>query len=329
MAMHSSSDPISEYDVELAYELLLGRKPENASVVAHFVNRCSTREQLRAVFVASPEYREKIRQDLGFITLQPLNLPKMDIEVDVPPETLAAMIRHIEANWALLGENEPHWSVLSVEKFKAGQIGDNIQEFYASGKYTVSYFADAAERAGVDYRNLQRCFELGCGVGRVSVWLARIFPELIAADISAPHLRLAAAAVEHSGLKNVELRLLDTLAKIEALPAFDCFVSSLVLQHNPPPVMAFLLRIILSKLNPGGLAYFQLPTYRLGYVFKAEQYLAGASVNGQIEMHVLPQSVVWRLADEANCQVLDVREDGLTGDAQGVSNSILLMKRRA
>jgi hypothetical protein len=104
-------------------------------------------------------------------------------------------------------------------------------------------------------------------------------------------------------------------------------VSIIVLQHNPPPVIAFLLRTILAKLNPGGLAYFQVPTYRKDAVFKADQYLKGATVSGEMEVHVIPQADVWRIANETDCQVLDVRENDWTGIPDGVSNSILLMKR--
>ena len=325
----ATSGKISARDVEIAYELMLGRPPENALVVANQLINTSTYKELRERFIASEEYRAITCRELGNIAImkKPLEWPKMDIEIDVPPDILAAMIRHIEGNWVLLGENEPHWSVLTNEKFKASQLGDNIEEFYASGEEVVSCFTHAADRAGVDYRNLQRCFELGCGVGRLSVWLARIFPELVAADISAPHLRLAAEAVERAGLTNVDLRLVNAIDKIQALPPFDCFVSIIVLQHNPPPVIAFLLRTILAKLNPGGLAYFQVPTYRKDAVFKADQYLKGATVSGEMEVHVIPQADVWRIANETDCQVLDVRENDWTGIPDGVSNSILLMKR--
>ena len=75
------------------------------------------------------------------------------------------------------------------------------------------------------------------------------------------------------GLKNVELHCINAVDQIAALPTFDCFISLIVLQHNPPPVIAFLLRTILRKLTPGGLAYFQVPTYQRGAVFKADEYL--------------------------------------------------------
>ena len=94
-------------------------------------------------------------------------------------------------------------------------------------------------------------------------------------------------------------------------------------------MIAFLLRTILRKLDPGGLAYFQVPTYRKGAQFVVEQYLNDPSLSGKMEMHILPQEIIWQIADETGCRVLDVREDGWTGSSPDyVSNSILLMKRQ-
>jgi SAM-dependent methyltransferase len=320
---------ISARDVEIAYEILLGRPPESSVVVANHLERTATLRELRAKFMASQEYRAKMCEELGIDRQghKPLDLPRLDIEIEVRPEVLSAMLRKVELNWSTLGKSEPYWSVLTDERFRTAIIGENINEFYMSGKHDVLSFTLAADRGGVDFRNLHRCFELGCGVGRLSVWLARIFPELIAADISAPHLRLAGGIIGRMGLKNVELHCINAVDQIAALPTFDCFISLIVLQHNPPPVIAFLLRTILRKLTPGGLAYFQVPTYQRGAAFKADEYLQNAAADGSMEMHCLPQAVVWQIADENDCRVVDVREDSHTGASDRISNSILLQKR--
>jgi len=322
--MDKVQNKLSRRDVEVAYELLLGRRAKSGAAVAKQLKANKTLSDLRRRFMGSEEYRIQMRRK-GLMS-RPLDWPKMDIEVDVPAETLAAMLRHIEGNWAQLGEQDPHWSVLTRDRFRATEIGSNIKAFYRSGKRVISYFTHTCDRAGVNYKELRRCFELGCGVGRVSIWLAQLFPELIAADISAPHLRLAAEACAREGLKNVELRLLNEVEKIRALPDIDCFLSVIVLQHNPPPVIAFLLRTILGKLTPGGVGYFQVPTYRKNAKFSAREYLTGASIEGRLEMHVLPQNVLWEIAEEADCRILDVREDTWTGKGLGISNSILLRK---
>jgi SAM-dependent methyltransferase len=323
------TDTISARDIEVAYALMLGRRPESPSVVADHIKNSTSLADLRAKFLRSIEFRERMRLDLGIATpvTKPLDWPRMHIDVDVSPNELAAMFRHIEENWALLGDKEPYWSVLISDKYKSESIGDNIKEFYASGSEAVSFFKNAVDRAGLDYGNLRRCFELGCGVGRLSVWFAQMFDELIAADISPSHLKHAREAIQRVGLNNVDLRVLNTIQKFDELPEFDCFVSIIVLQHNPPPVSAHLLATILRKLKPGGIAYFQIPTYYRAAVFSVDKYLTQASSNGQMEMHALPQAKVWQIAEQAGCSVADVREDGWVGNPSFISNSILLQKR--
>jgi hypothetical protein len=107
---------------------------------------------------------------------------------------------------------------------------------------------------------------------------------------------------------------------------FDVWFSYIVLQHNPPPVIAMVLRRALSMLAPGGVAIFQLPTHALGYRFDLAAYLA-APVSDAIEVHCLPQSVVFRLAAEAGCVPLEVREDTAMGPpSHWLSNSFVFAK---
>ena len=46
---------------------------------------------------------------------------------------------------------------------------------------------------------------------------------------------------------------------------YDVFFSTIVLQHNPPPLIAYILRQVLTQLNAGGVAFFKVQTYGLGY----------------------------------------------------------------
>src|SRR5205807_2338866 len=104
-------------------------------------------------------------------------------------------------------------------------------------------------------------------------WLAERFPKVIAADISSPHLELAAQAVADRGLHNVEFLRVASVPELRQLPQFDAFFSMISLQHNPPPVIKLLLDIILRRLRPGGIAYFQVPTQRADFEFDVDAYL--------------------------------------------------------
>jgi SAM-dependent methyltransferase len=250
--------------------------------------------------------------------------PQIDTTVD--PAALGTLLMHVENCWRRLGETEPHWSVLTVPRFKPDQIDENSPEFYASGEHDVRRWQAAADRCGVALPLQGTCFELGCGVGRITLWLAKSFRHVIGADISPSHLALAEQAVRQADCNNIELRLVNRLDALEQLPAFDGFFSMIVLQHNPPPVARWLLLTLLSKLKPGGIGYFQVPTVLPHYSFNAAAYLAELPTHGQMEMHVLPHEVVLATVREAGCELLDAAEINIIGDADAMSVEYLVRK---
>ena len=90
--------------------------------------------------------------------------------------------------------------------------------------------------------------------------------------------------------------------------------------------MAMILRRALTLLRPGGLAVFQIPTYSSHYRFDIEEYLASPVPPSGLELHFLPQSILFKLVREAGCALLEVIEDGLVGDPQCLSNSVVVVK---
>ena len=115
------------------------------------------------------------------------------------------------------------------------------------------------------------------------------------------------------------VRTVDEMLKLERA---DLVYSVIVLRDNPPPVIRLIVRAFLKALNPGGVAYFQVSTYRGGYRFSPEEYLENkAKKHVMMEMHVLPQRVNFQTAREEGC------EDGSTGLRFGeVSNTFLIRK---
>ena len=259
--------------------------------------------------------------------LAPLDWPPLEVEVAATDQQLRAMLDRVKRNFEFMGEREPHWSVITDERYLAESIESSEEEFFASGKQPVSEFSMAAARCGLRLGPGLTGFELGCGVGRSTIWLADIFDHVVASDVSAPHLRLAASTTQRFGRSNVGFVHVDRPELIDDLPPFDVFFSIIVLQHNPPPIIFSYLMKILKKLNPGGCAYFQVPTYRFGYHFNIAGYLASEVILGMPEMHVLPQPHLHRLFDEAGCLSVEVREDGATGDDHHISQRFLAVKR--
>jgi SAM-dependent methyltransferase len=314
-------------DVRIAYRLLLGREPENEAVLMAHVQQSRSLEDLRTSFFRCPEFQNiAAAQPALRPLLRPLDWPPIRVDMAASDPELTRMMRHIESSWQRLGATEPHWSVLSQDAFLSANIANVEDQFYQSGRDTVQTFRQTAERCGISLTGFTRCLELGCGLGRITVWLAGLFEQTLAADISANHLVIARQTLDRFERGNVELLHIDSFKALEAIPDFDVFISLIVLQHNPPPLIAALLRIVLAKLRPGGIAYFQVPTYRLNYHFEIDQYLRTAPSVGGMEMHLIPQSILFDILRQSGCRMLECLEDNWTGDPTAISNTVFAIK---
>ncbi len=311
---------ITRDEVVFAYRAFLGREPESAAVVEQKLRACSSLEELARHFAASEEFRTRVAQ------WAPLTWPGLRVDDEAEGEDLARIHAHVRGVWSRLGATEPYWSVLSAERFQRASFESSKAEFFGSGAATVDTVLSVLERNGIVPADLRTVNELGCGVGRVTRWLAQRFPQVVACDVSSPHLDVAREYLRSEGVANVELHRVGSLDDVTRLPSCDLALSILVLQHNPPPVMAHLVRSLLGWLKPRGVAFFQLPTYALGYAFDATTYATGAAPQG-IEMHVLPQPRLFGLIEEAGCSVLEVREDGWVGLPGWISDSLLVQRR--
>jgi len=176
--------------------------------------------------------------------------------------------------------------------------------------------------------NLKTCIDFGCGVGRLSVALAAQFDQVTAVDVSASHLAIANQVFTKRHISNVATLHLAQITDVHTLPCVDLIYSVIVLQHNPPPVIRYLLCALFGRLNPGGVAVIQLPTYLpKGYRFVANEYLVNGGTG--MEMHALPQRVIFRDARTSGIDVLEVLEDSWTGYGVGSCSNTFVFQRPA
>jgi len=322
---------ITREQAVLAYRLMLGRDPENDDVVNSLCQNTHSTHALREVFIKSPEFVQRmgelLKQPQAIRHRHPYTLPKIPVETAVSDDAMDRMFERIHQAWEHLGQTEPYWSVVTQPQYYQTEFEAHREQFYTSGNYSCQLFLAALRRSGVNPASLHTCLEVGCGVGRVTGYLAEAFGRVIAADISSQHLALAQQHLQTKGAHNVEFVHWRNVQQMRQLPQLDAIFSVITLQHNPPPVMAWMLRTLLSQLRSGGLAYIQLPTYRNGYMFEVERYLNSTATN-TLEMHFLPQPDVFNIVEEANCRCLEIREDGMVGDEdQMLSNSFLFQKK--
>lgn len=305
------STPVDRDHIVWAYRLLLGREPESQAVVDQHLGQ--TLRGLRESFMRSDEYRALAgrRESAARPAVHGVTIEQVQ-----SPETLAVLLDHVGAEWSKLGDLEPHWSVLTAEKYRSSQIAQHLEDFQRSGVHEVRHLDAVLRRNQLDWPRQGLCIEYGCGVGRVTLPLAARCARVLGVDISAGHLRLAAGEAASQGLADkVQWLHLRTQADLEALPPADMVYSAIVLQHNPPPVIELTLSRLLRSLKPGGVAIFQLPTHIPGYRFVVAEYLQAlrAGQRQGMEMHMLPQARVFEIIDAAGCLPCEVFSDDAAG----------------
>jgi SAM-dependent methyltransferase len=310
-------------DVQFAYRLLLGREPSEQEATAWL--GVPSLAELRKHFFESYEFRAIAFAAARDKPRLPFDLGPLTIEWQTDPDTEKTLLDYVKTTWTKLGENEPHWSVLSSDEFKSVNITEHYESFYASGATDARLIAAVLERHGIPEGRYGRILEYGCGVGRATTHIAKLFREVVAVDISASHLSLAEKTVIDAGCRNVRF-LLGKTPDFGMEESFDLFFSYIVLQHNPPPVIALVLRRMFKYLLPEGLAIFQVPTYVPGYRFNVAQYLLEPKLE-TIEMHCFPQQVIFQMARDAGCICLEVREDAAM-DFPWLSNTFVFKKPR-
>jgi 2-polyprenyl-3-methyl-5-hydroxy-6-metoxy-1,4-benzoquinol methylase len=169
-------------------------------------------------------------------------------------DSLEAQIERMKRDWdERARENARHY-------VNTARTDWTDEEFFASGERTV------AEEILTDMTNIcqgkppkeMKVLEIGCGAGRVTRALGRLFGEVHAVDISAEMVRQAREAL--ASMPNVHIyqnsgKDLSVLGRLQVDFAF----STIVFQHIPSrEVIGTYVRDVHRLLRPGGLFKFQV-----------------------------------------------------------------------
>jgi SAM-dependent methyltransferase len=296
---------LTREEVILAYRLMLSRDPENEQVIELHRRHWRDPVAFGRALAESEEFRRRLAPVEG--AALPLDVAANSVEHAADDAALARLFEPVQRYWEAIGRTQPHWSVLPEARFLPENIAGTAQDFAASGAEEARVIEAALARLGRAAESFAHAVEQGCGLGRVTRHLAGRFGQLTAVDVSLPHLRLAAQALAEAGIEGVTFAQA-VPGKLVPVTGCDLWLSHRTLQHNPPPLQRALLRAAFQALAPGGVAIFQAATWMEDFTFDTPSYLAGRN-GAQMELHALPQPVIFDLAAEAGMALREVRED--------------------
>ena len=310
------------------FQVMLGRAPAEHEIL-RLTQQIEAGMPLASVigwFIRSAEYKGNIVESIRQLDV----LPPNTIDFDLTAAEKHALWVHIAGVWSRMGETDPYWSVITLDQYRRSNISrsEQIEQFYETGRADAERIESYLTRNGRPFPENEVCVDYGCGVGRVTLWLARRCRRVLAVDVSKSHLDLARQYLAAQGITNVDFCLVRTLDDLKILQGVKFFHSLMAFQHNPPPLIADILSAVFSGLSAGGCAIFQVPTYAGGYSWDYRRYVAQLMPEKRMELHVLPQWKVFDLAEKAGCKTLEVQPDSFVkvGVPHWISNTFLFLK---
>lgn len=311
-------------DIVDCYRVFFNREPESAEVIDHHLAAKPTLSEFLERVISVPEFSWTGQRAFASFAWNPALYGRVDVTGSA--SDIDALVEHTRQVWADYGNQDPFWSVLTNDKYRASSISQGaIDEFYASGEIDCRVIKETLERVGLALPAIGTALDLGCGLGRIGEHVSKHVEKYIGVDISSSHLRQATERFNRLGRKNARFMLLPEL--LEADLKVDLAFSLIVLQHNPPPVIALLIDRLCKLLTEEGVLYFQVPVGLSNYEFNLKEYVASPPANGHMEMHCIPQREVYRLFEENDCQAIEALPDARIGHI-GLSYTFIAQKRR-
>jgi 2-polyprenyl-3-methyl-5-hydroxy-6-metoxy-1,4-benzoquinol methylase len=197
--------------------------------------------------------------------------------------------RDTDQDWRKVAEEDPFWGVLSQDEYRKDAMNvDALKQFMASGEqYVANIFGFIRKHLAADFSPV-RGLDVGCGVGRLAIPMAKVVKEAVGVDIAPAMLALCASHAKLAGVNNLELvESDDTLSRVTG--TFDIVNSYIVLQHIPPERGYRLIQAMLDRLNLGGIGSIHL-TYA-----KSRKFL----------IHEQPKALYYRREGGALIDIID------------------------
>jgi SAM-dependent methyltransferase len=168
-----------------------------------------------------------------------------------------------DRSWEMLGRTDPYYGVLTDDKFRRDKLDARaLHEFFDSGRAHIVALLERIE-ATLGPVPRGRALDFGCGVGRLTIPLRRDagFAAVTGMDISESMLQEARRNEQQAGCGRIDfVSSDDNLSRLDG--SFDFVHSFIVLQHIPVARGEVIVRRLVKRLSPGGVAALQLPFAR-------------------------------------------------------------------
>lgn len=156
--------------------------------------------------------------------------------------------------WENLGSADPFWGVLS-HKNKKNSMWD-LKEFYDTGSGDINELLKLLKDAN-SFDNIKNVLDFGCGVGRLTKHISKIFPNVFALDISKGMLQNAIKNNLHDR-NTLFIQYNSTEIPFIKNNTIDLIISIITFQHIHEQIQLKYLKDFLRILSNNGMIYVQL-----------------------------------------------------------------------
>lgn len=285
-------------DVAQCYRLFLEREVESATIAVMQMADAPTLWELINRFAISAEaMRRKVHHASRLIsdTYDP-SLVRMEVSDAQRKELVTRTLARWERNGRGLAYD--HF-FRDPRLFDDRSVKWNREKRFEIGHEELERVLVAGHRNGIAFAPDASVLALGCEVSFLAAAVKQRLGRFTGIEVSGTALAQGRAALEECVFPAAELISLRSF--LDSVPAngglnYDIFYSVMLLQHAPPPVSLMLLHTCLSRINPGGYAYFQVPCHIYDYGYDSHDYLSVWSESDDSgEIHALPQTYILEL----------------------------------
>lgn len=158
-----------------------------------------------------------------------------------------------DKQWEAWGDKNPYYGVLIEEKYDISNIDQNKVDFFETGERFISgIMAEMDRRTGT--LSYGSALDFGCGVGRLTIPLAKRFRAVTGVDVSSGMLAEASKNIKVAGLQNVTLVKSMDLAE----GPFDLISTYIVMQHIPPKAGYDIIYKMAQRLSSDGCLFLHV-----------------------------------------------------------------------